>query len=165
MAQDITSSITLTGITAANSLNERADHETAWNSAITLLNNILNGAQSFDQVNFEPATEVTIATGAVTLTQALHTVDTEGDASSDNLDTITMTEGDIAFLQAANDARTVVLTHNVGNILTSTGESISLDTVNKVVLVLRLGSSIYVVGGSGVTTAITVGVEEAALFI
>jgi hypothetical protein len=39
-------------------------------------------------LNYAAATELTIATGAITVTQSQHTVDTEADAASDDLDTI-----------------------------------------------------------------------------
>ncbi len=68
------------------------------------------------QVNLTDPTELTIASGAVTKTQGYHTIDTQSDASSDDLDTISGGGvGDILFLSAANDAREVVITRN-GNI-------------------------------------------------
>lgn len=60
-------------------------------------------------------TELTIATGAIAVTQMFHTVDTEADAASDDLTTITGGAlVPILFLQPANTARTVVLDHGVG---------------------------------------------------
>jgi len=71
-----------------------------------------------------PATELTIATGAVARTQWLHLVDTEGDAGSDDLDTISDgNEGDLLKLRLANAARIVTIT-NAGNITTSSGSSV-----------------------------------------
>ena len=55
-------------------------------------------------------TELTISGGTVALTQSHHTIDTEGDASTDNLDTITGgTLGQILIIRAANYTRTVVV--------------------------------------------------------
>jgi hypothetical protein len=65
------------------------------------------------QVEFANSTELTIASGAITPTQNLHSVDTQGDAASDDLDTITVagdvSQGFILTLQVADPARTVVL--------------------------------------------------------
>lgn len=62
------------------------------------------------------ASELTIASGAITRTQLYHRVDTEADASSDNLDTISGgVEGQHLYLRPENTARTVVLTQS-GNI-------------------------------------------------
>lgn len=61
--------------------------------------------------------ELTIATGAVTATGTNHTIDTEADAASDDLDTINGgADGVILFVRAVNDARSVVLKDGTGNI-------------------------------------------------
>jgi len=61
-------------------------------------------------LSFSNASELTIATGVITATQTYHRVDTEGDAASDDLDTINGgAEGDILILRAENTARTVVV--------------------------------------------------------
>lgn len=69
---------------------------------------------------FLAASELTIATGAVTATAGYHRVDTEADAASDDLDTITagtgVTEGFVLVLRAENVARVVTLTES-GNML------------------------------------------------
>lgn len=64
--------------------------------------------------------ELTISTGAITVTHSRHTVDTEGDAASDVLDTINGGEdGMLLRLSIEDDARNVVVTH---------GTSIKLET-------------------------------------
>lgn len=72
-------------------------------------------------------TEKTIASGVITITSSFHTVDTEGDASTDNLDTI---NGGILgarlILVANNAARTVVVKDATGNLRTA--GDFSLDT-------------------------------------
>lgn len=61
--------------------------------------------------------ELTIATGAITKTGSYHTVDTESDAASDDLDTINGgANGEILILAAADSARTVVVKDGTGNI-------------------------------------------------
>jgi hypothetical protein len=61
--------------------------------------------------------ELTIATGAITVTGSYHNVDTEADAASDDLDTISGgTDGMRLVLRANNTARTVVVKDGTGNI-------------------------------------------------
>jgi hypothetical protein len=64
-----------------------------------------------------PTLELTIASGTITLSQRNHVVDTESDASSDDLTTI---NGGIArraiILRAAHNDRTVVVKDGVGNL-------------------------------------------------
>lgn len=61
--------------------------------------------------------ELTIATGAITITDSHHRVDTEADAATDDLDTINGgTDGEILVLQAQDSARTVVLKDGTGNL-------------------------------------------------
>jgi len=78
------------------------------------------------------ATELTIATGSITRTGSAHTVDTESDAASDDLDTIAGgTDGDYITIRANNDARTVVVKHGTGNIITTDNSDFSIDTDDK----------------------------------
>lgn len=61
--------------------------------------------------------ELTIATGAITATGTYHTVDTEGNAASDDLDTISGgTDGRILIIRPASTARTVVAKDATGNL-------------------------------------------------
>ena len=48
-------------------------------------------------MDFQSSAELVIATGAVTQTQSYHTIDTEADAASDDLDTITI-DSDMSML-------------------------------------------------------------------
>ena len=75
-----------------------------------------NFINSIKRINLTDPTELTIAAGVITVTQGYHTVDTQGDAPSDDLDTINGgTIGDLLVLSGANDAREVQLT-DAGNI-------------------------------------------------
>lgn len=68
-------------------------------------------------LNTGGGTELTIAGGVITATEFFHTVDTQADASTDDLDTINGgTIGDILILRAENSARTVVVKNGTGNI-------------------------------------------------
>lgn len=70
---------------------------------------------SLSDLIFDAATELTIASGVVAVTQGAHTIDTEADAASDALTSITGgTAEEVIFIRAANAARTVVITHGIG---------------------------------------------------
>ena len=74
------------------------------------------------------ATELTIATGVVTITQGHHTIDTEADAATDDLDTINGLAADMVYLlRPADTARTVVFKHGTGNIYCVGGSDITCD--------------------------------------
>jgi hypothetical protein len=90
--------------------------------------------QEFAMLNLKDPTELTIASGAVTITQGYHTIDTESDASTDDLDTINGGQaGDRLTLSAANSSRTFVIRHGIGNIRTWNGADISFDETWKTV--------------------------------
>lgn len=108
---------------------------TAWRSLFFATvsatgDNTFSGSATFTGKVMTPDDgELTIATGAVTVTGAYHTIDTEADAASDDLDTINGgVSGMVLELRAANDARTVVLKHNTGNIYNPGGINLSLTT-------------------------------------
>jgi hypothetical protein len=86
---------------------------------LTMGDQISMGANKIDNaklINVTDATELTINAGAITVTQGWHTVDTEGDAATDDLVTINGgTTGDIIYLSAANDAREIRIART-GNI-------------------------------------------------
>lgn len=89
------------------------------------------------------ATALTIATGAITLTNnsSSYVIDTEGAASTDDLDTISGGQnGQIIILKAANAARNVVIKHNTGNIYNPNAFDITLDLTTDLV-VLRYDST------------------------
>lgn len=60
-------------------------------------------------ITFTSGTELTITSGVITATASFHTVDTESDASTDDLTTINGgTAGQLLTIKAANSARSVV---------------------------------------------------------
>jgi len=78
------------------------------------------------------ASELTLDTdGIITVgTNGFYTVDTFEDAASDSLVTISGGyEGQMIILRASNDARTVILKHNTGNIWLQGKADISLDDI------------------------------------
>jgi hypothetical protein len=69
---------------------------------------------------YQGETERTIASGVISASCSFHTVDTEGDAASDDLDTINPSlsvAGEFLVLRAINSARTVVVKNGTGNLL------------------------------------------------
>ena len=102
-------------------------------------------------LNFDDATTLTIASGAVTKTQSYHSIDTEGAAATDDLDTINGgTAGDLIYLKAADGTHTVVLKHGTGNIVTPDGNDYSLDDANKAVaLIYDSAGTWHLVGSAG----------------
>jgi len=99
------------------------------------------------KVSFANDGELTIASGAITVTGSNHIIDTESDASSDDLDTINGgTDGMELTLRIADDAREVVLKDGTGNIETPDGEDITLtDDENAVTLQYDDGLSKWLV--------------------
>jgi len=88
--------------------------------------------------------EVTISGGVVTATRSAHTVDTEGDAASDDLDTINgpaITEIIFLVLSPANSTRTVVVKDGTGN-LRLNGD-FSMDHEDDRMLLISLGNTWY----------------------
>lgn len=89
---------------------------------------------TFIESHINISSELTIATGAITVTQARHTIDTEADAATDDLDTIndiSPLEGKKIILQAEDATRTVVIKHGTGNIFLNGGNDITLDDTTK----------------------------------
>ena len=79
--------------------------------------------------------ELTIASGAITVDDSFHKVDTESDAATDDLDTISGgSDGQILILVAENSARTVVVKNGTGNI--SCGADFSLDHVEDTITLI-----------------------------
>lgn len=71
-------------------------------------------------LDFDAAAELTTASGAVTVTQSYHTIDTQDDDAADDLDTLTasgVTEGFVVVLRAENTARVVTVKDGTGNLL------------------------------------------------
>ena len=89
-------------------------------------------------------TALTIATGAVTLTNnsSSYVLDTEGAAATDDLDTINgAQDGQIIYLNTANNSRDVTLRSGVGNIVNSTGLNITLGNTNDLVCLRYNGTN------------------------
>ena len=101
-------------------------------------NNNFTGNNTFaGKVQVKDKGKITISSGVVTATGANHTIDTEGAAASDDLDTISGgADGAVLFVQADDGTHTVVLKHDTGNIYNPTGKDITLDDEYKIVKLL-----------------------------
>ena len=92
--------------------------------------------------------EVTISSGEITPTEGYHTVDTEGDAASDdltNIDVTGITDGTLLLLRAADAGRTVVLVDG-GNLRLA--GNFSLDHSRDTILLIKGGAVWYEVSRS-----------------
>ncbi len=101
-------------------------------------NNAMGGSLAFTE------SELTITTGAVTVTRTAHSIDTESDAASDDLDTLTassVSTGAWLLIRANNAARTVVVKHSTGNILTADDADFTMDDDQKFMLLQYNGTN------------------------
>jgi len=118
------------------------DNNTAW---VEFASQAIAADLLANTLTLDDGSELTIATGAITITTARHSIDTESDAASDDLDTISgMAAGEFAIVSANNTARTVVLKNGTDNIITTTGSDITLDETYKLVLLVSLdGTNVH----------------------
>ena len=115
-----------------------------------LISRALQNADLPDPRSFTAASELTISGGAITATQTYHKVDTEADAASDDLDTINGgAAGDLLIIRAENDARTVVVKHNTGNIWIIGEQDVSLEDTEDHLWLIYDGSTWCSVGDGG----------------
>lgn len=93
--------------------------------------------------------ELTIATGAVTPTKSRHSIDTESDAATDNLDQIVtsnMRTGQILFLYAENASRVVTVRNEqgaAGEVHLKDDQDVDLSTEFPLILQLADGTDWY----------------------
>jgi len=105
-----------------------------------------SGLLNANTLVFNRGPELTIASGAITATHSFHLVDTEGDASADDLDSITAgTTGQILILKPASGSRDVRIRNGEDNIYTSGGSSFSMNTTNDTAILLADGSNWYLI--------------------
>jgi len=110
---------------------------------LTILKTVINNS---GRLEFAAATDLSIVSGVITVTQNFHTVDTQGDASTDDLVTITaganVGTGFVLCLAPFNDGRTVVLKNGVsGAANLSLGGDLTMDTIEKTVALIYDGSN------------------------
>ena len=86
-------------------------------------------------------TAVSIASNALTAVGNCMVIDTEGEAATDNLDTINGgTTGQIMILNCASAVRAVTVRHNIGNIYLSGGANRALDHIRAHLTLICIGS-------------------------
>jgi len=92
-------------------------------------------------MNSSLGTELTIASGAITVTNDYHKVDTEGDASSDDLVTINGgSKGQLLTLCAQNNARTIKCKTS-GNLRLQMGSEVWLDNTTDTITFVYNGTN------------------------
>lgn len=88
---------------------------------------LLKSLSTAGLLNFAASTTLTIASGSITATQNWHTIDTEGSAATDDLETITAgADGQVLILRLNNASRLVTVKHGTGNISTTNGLDFTL---------------------------------------
>ena len=93
---------------------------------------------------FTQGKDLTISSGAITITHSLHRIDTQSSASSDNLDDINNgQEGQLLILKTTNSSRDVTIRHDEGNIYTNGENDIVLNRIEDTVMLFYFGSSWY----------------------
>jgi len=93
--------------------------------------------------------ELIIASGVITITASQHTLDTESDASTDDLDTINGgTSEQVLILSIEDDSRDVVIKHGTGNIITDTQADITLGLANDIIVLKFNGTDWLIVSRS-----------------
>jgi len=97
----------------------------------------------------EAAVELTIANGAVTKTYSHHTIDTEDDEPTDDLETVNGgAEGEVILIRPADGARKIVVKHDVGNIWLPGGADISLDHADAYLMLVYSGANWVAISGA-----------------
>lgn len=107
-----------------------------------VLNNSADQANTFGGTIGWTSSELTVATGSITPTKTAHTVDTESDAGTDDLNTIatgSVSDGAIIRLTLANASRVTTVKNATGNVNLAHNVDVVLDI--EVPLVLRLNST------------------------
>jgi len=106
---------------AANTLHPNVDNTFTLGSSSKNFANVRTKKVQSDKFISNQGTELTIVEagglGVITATHSYHTVDTEGDAASDNLDTINGgSTGQMLLITAHDNNRTVVVKDDTGNL-------------------------------------------------
>jgi hypothetical protein len=132
--------------------------ETSLNSEISTRasadTNIVNGATALERLTFGTPQSVTINAGTFAASaKTRYIVDTQGAAATDDLDAITgLAVGQIVILQIANNARVVVIKHNLANgFFNLTGGDITLTDTNRTFMGMWNGSRCVQIGNPNLT--------------
>lgn len=108
----------------------------------TALEDTLNGIQPFDRISFGAAEALTISSGVISPTKTHIVVDTEGAASSDDLDTINNgIQGRWVTIRCASNSRSVKLKNGTGNIRTTTGQDCVISSTDSWAMLIHNGTN------------------------
>lgn len=129
---------------------DAADVLTPINDLKSEIEDLLNGVRRIGLLSFGTPESLTISGGAITITGTHVVVDTQASAATDDLDTINGGgNGKVLLMRSNNSARDVVLKHGTGNIATSDGADVTLDSVAKFALLFYTNSNWLVLSGGG----------------
>ena len=139
LASDITGGNNDWTIKRDNSASDLLDfkYDNSSQFSISSSGNVTAKTIEVDKVIYDQGAELTIASGAVTATHSYHTIDTESDASTDDLTTINGgATGQIIIIRAANAGRTVVVKDQDGNLRLAGDADFTMDnSQDKLVLI------------------------------
>lgn len=114
-----------------------------WELKVTGDAEVTGNAQIEGRLCFTAATELTISGGIVTATRANHTIDTESDAASDDLDTINGgSSGDILIIRPVTAARTIVAKDSTGNL--NLAGDFSMDNSVDTLMLMNVGGTLWI---------------------
>lgn len=136
---------------------------TSWNKAavdslMDAIDAVLDGIDDAGALAVAASTELTIATGAVTLTGGnnLFSIDTEANAASDDLDTISLDAsgrtGRLIILRMDTAGRVPTVKHLTGNVHLTGGDWVPA-SINEYLVLLRNGSTWYELARTGTSSS------------
>lgn len=130
--------MTTTGI-ANGSANNANNVLTALNDLKTGLEQAIDGGYPFGKVVLANTTLLTISGGVLTVTQSRHRVNNEGGATTDEVDTISIsgTNFDLLLLQQGSAGQTTTYRHNTGNLWFEDGRDYILNDQNRILVLWR----------------------------
>lgn len=143
MTIDVTAQIGVSQFEPGLSVDD-VDFKTLRAEIVDVINAILNGQQAADSLLFTVAGNVDISSDAAALANAINILRAESGVT-DDLETITITEGKFAFIKA-DTGDTITIKSGDDNILTSDGNDLILSG-NLVLMCVRYGSSVLITGG------------------
>ncbi len=115
-----------------------------------------------DHTVFQDWSQLTIASGVVAAAGPLHTIETQGAAASDDLDTITpqVGAGEFLVIKCANASHVVTVKHGTGNIKLGGSVDFALDDANKALILIKQGSYWQEVGRATPRTGTLITLEK-----
>lgn len=113
------------------------------------LADVVNGAKSFTKINLKNVTPLTIASGAITVTQGFHQVDTGGAAKEDLTSINGGNVGDLLYLRGVSTVRAINIKPGIGNIYTFDGTDVLMSNGNQsIIALIKINAANWVVIGN-----------------